>query len=97
MCIILYLISFVCFTQKSKEHVISYGATHFKDAQVSVKEICEQMKTEAVVLDQNRVQTRKEADIDGNALPTEMESLPEFPKAMITSLYPQKGVPSSSE
>ena len=44
--------------QKNKENVISYRATGFKDAQISAKETCEQMNTEAV-LKQKRLRTTK--------------------------------------
>lgn len=44
--------------KKNKEHLTSYRATGFKDAQISAKEICEQMNTEAV-LKQKRLRTTK--------------------------------------
>ena len=44
--------------QKNKEHLISYRATGFKDAQVSAKETCEQLNTEAVIK-QKRLRTTK--------------------------------------
>lgn len=39
---------------------------------------------------QSQTHLLEEADIDGNALATEMETLPEFPKAIMTPLYPHK-------
>ena len=148
---------------KNKENLVSYRATGFKDAQVSAKEICEEMGTEArlkekrlrsskrhfayeaadepqsdamkrmevsffnAVVDcgiqsledrflslgevrdnfgvllsfsqldaqtqsvqckllQDKLNSGEEADVDGSALATEMESLPELPKAKMTTL-----------
>ncbi|CAK6984956.1 zinc finger MYM-type protein 1-like, partial [Scomber scombrus] len=48
----------VSLIQKNKQNVISYRATGFKDAQVSAKDMCEQMNTEAV-LKQKRLRTTK--------------------------------------
>ncbi|KAM3624160.1 uncharacterized protein V6R79_019961 [Siganus canaliculatus] len=148
--------------QRNQKNLISYRATGFKDAQVSAKDMCEQMNTDAV-LKQKRLRTTKrhfayempdepqadalkrlevsffnavvdcsirsledrfqslqevrshfgvllnfcqldaqtrrnqcqllgdkltlgeEADVDGSALATEMESLPELPKAHMTA------------
>lgn len=44
--------------QKNKENWVSYRTTGFKDAQVSAKEICEQMNSEAV-LKEKRLRTTK--------------------------------------
>ncbi|KAK0147531.1 Zinc finger MYM-type protein 1 [Merluccius polli] len=50
----------VSLIQKSKDHLISYRTTGFNDAQVSAKEICEEMNTEPALKEKRLRSTKRQ-------------------------------------